>query len=437
MSIIKLSLLGAIITSSLLVLGVMGGSVFATGNQIEITEFMANPKVVTDANGEWVEIINNSPDSVTLENWDIDGSTINPSLIIEPGQSKVICRNLDETQNGGVICDAKSSYSLGNTSDSILLRNENNQVVSRMEYFDGQVIEGSSSEKHGEDLLSNSSHQYGNGDFGTPANNQFGVIIVHSIEETNNDEYPNFLGGETLSKNWEVKLFKLAENHWEERNVTETTGFNFPNSAMFITSPGEYAVCLTVPEDHYDTFAKKSLTYFVFEDTQIGNGSKNPKSNLCSKVSIDSNEYENHYLGAKKKFEQGTAIRVHVMNDDNNNGYPDFGLENLIAGRKVNVYSSQDWEDAESNTPTQSTYTTGLPYSESAILHIDSPSDYWVVCVEISENENTTFAREIASWTTYPDRSVPNTKLGVDHGLNCAKTSIHDGQLKSVVLGIH
>jgi hypothetical protein len=95
-----------------------------------VSEIMQNPKIVTDANGEWYEIYNDS-------GWDVDllglitldlGTevhVITASVIVPAGDYAVIAGKSDPLINGGILVDYAwgSGFSLGNADDEIVLAN--------------------------------------------------------------------------------------------------------------------------------------------------------------------------------------------------------------------------------------------------------------------------------------------------------------------------
>jgi hypothetical protein len=94
---------------------------------IIITEIMKDPNVVTDANGEWFEVFNNTGANVDLAGWTIkdDGSdshVIAGSVIVPSYGFAVLGRNADPATNGGYTCDYEyTGFILGNDDDEIVL----------------------------------------------------------------------------------------------------------------------------------------------------------------------------------------------------------------------------------------------------------------------------------------------------------------------------
>jgi hypothetical protein len=81
---------------------------------IIITEFMANPGVATDANGEWFEIYNNTGSQINLNGWIIKDNfgadTIEGDKYIASNDYFVFCANETLAVNGGVPTDYDYVY---------------------------------------------------------------------------------------------------------------------------------------------------------------------------------------------------------------------------------------------------------------------------------------------------------------------------------------
>lgn len=114
----------------------------ATTPDIIITEIMLNPDAVSDANGEYFEIYNNTASTVDINGWAIKDAggvshTINNggALDIVSGGYLVLGRNSDSGTNGGVTVNyAYSGFSLTNSEDEIILESSSGNEVDRVEY---------------------------------------------------------------------------------------------------------------------------------------------------------------------------------------------------------------------------------------------------------------------------------------------------------------
>lgn len=99
------------------------------GKVVRLTEFMADPKRVTDRAGEWIELSNPGILPVDLDGWRLtDGRRdshlirVSGGLTIPPGGSIVLGLEFDGRLNGGVQVDYRyEGFHLSNESDRIRL----------------------------------------------------------------------------------------------------------------------------------------------------------------------------------------------------------------------------------------------------------------------------------------------------------------------------
>ncbi|MEC7985584.1 MAG: lamin tail domain-containing protein [Myxococcota bacterium] len=104
-----------------------------TGDII-ITELMNNPTAVSDDDGEWIEIFNNSENRINLQGLEVsdDGDdffTIDSMLILPAQEHMIFARNSDAAANGGVnSVYGYSNFILSNTSDSVILSHQGRMI---------------------------------------------------------------------------------------------------------------------------------------------------------------------------------------------------------------------------------------------------------------------------------------------------------------------
>jgi len=152
----------------------------ASVSDLLLTEIMANPLSVSDANGEWLELFNPTSDSidlsgVTLSDISSAGHIIsdNSNLFVKPGDYFVLARNGDTTANGGFNADYVygSGFSLSNSSDEIIFSDTTGELL-RLDYGSGFAPAGKSMELIDAVILQSnyaaSTSQFGLGDWGTP-----------------------------------------------------------------------------------------------------------------------------------------------------------------------------------------------------------------------------------------------------------------------------
>ena len=117
---------------------------------VVVTEFMANPDAVSDGNGEWIELFNNTTAPIDIEGWTIADN--NGSHVITTGGSLpipslgfvVLGRNTLTSANGGVVLDYSyaGSLSLASAGDNIDLSDEAANPITSLVYGSGVVQAG-------------------------------------------------------------------------------------------------------------------------------------------------------------------------------------------------------------------------------------------------------------------------------------------------------
>lgn len=296
----KLALSGAIFVALAAIIG-SGTVSAATPGSLSIAEFMANPAVVTDANGEWIELTNTSNATVNLTGWDIDGSTISGSPFVRPGHSLVVCKNANTALNGGVVCDATSNFSLGNTADTINVRDENNLVIATLSYSENTVVEGKSNYA---DLSKESGRKYNADNFGTPAHNQTtppvlpGEIRVHHTIDTNNNLWPDFNAGEPHFKGRIVRLYQVNGSGWQAKGEVQTTGEYYAKSAKFVVDPGKYALCEVAVPGFSQSFSRTITGWYSAPEVGVTNQStQTDEYAKCIPVNVSSQVLSSHVFG--------------------------------------------------------------------------------------------------------------------------------------------
>lgn len=147
----------------------------ATFENLWISEVMANPAALPDAQGEWFELYNPTGDSFNLRGLTIgdDGSDlhrIDSDLLILPGHFLTLARSSAPGFTPDYVYD---SFTLANSADEIVLRNELTELL-RLDYAAGFSVAGVSRElltlpmRASAYALTPAAFAYGAGDLGTP-----------------------------------------------------------------------------------------------------------------------------------------------------------------------------------------------------------------------------------------------------------------------------
>ena len=152
-----------------------------------INEIMQNPSAVTDGNGEWFEIYNDTNAAIDIDGYTIrdDGSDThrinNGGPLMVPAFGYVVLGpNADQGTNGGAPVDYAygGGWFLSNSADEVILEDAAGAEVDRVEYDGGPVFPdptGASMALRNPALDNNdgtnwctASTAFGDGDFGTP-----------------------------------------------------------------------------------------------------------------------------------------------------------------------------------------------------------------------------------------------------------------------------
>jgi hypothetical protein len=102
---------------------------------ILISEFLANPQAVTDAAGEWIEVVNADTVAVNLRDWVLrdngsDRHRIAVDLWLQPGEYAVLGLEADIAANGGAPVDyVYRSITLANRNDALILAAPDGQAA--------------------------------------------------------------------------------------------------------------------------------------------------------------------------------------------------------------------------------------------------------------------------------------------------------------------
>jgi hypothetical protein len=161
---------------------------------IIITEFMADPSVVTDANGEWIEIFNTTNNTIDISGFYLsDGGADTTQLIsatpllIAPASYFVLGVNGDISINGGVSVNyVLSGYTVNNSSSSIILTDSLFNIIDETNYSLTSFGVSTNLDPFFFDAISNDDPDswcdgtlpYGSGDLGTPGGNNVSCTTI-------------------------------------------------------------------------------------------------------------------------------------------------------------------------------------------------------------------------------------------------------------------
>ena len=149
-----------------------------------VTEVMPNPDVVSDSNGEWFEVQNNTGAAIQMQGLTLADNAgahvIGSSVLVPAGGYALFCRNGDSLLNGGLVCDYEygSDLQLANGGDEVNIL-AGATVISRMDYSSSSAGQSLTAQCPTCDVLSptipgftnllNDPTYDGGNNFGTPA----------------------------------------------------------------------------------------------------------------------------------------------------------------------------------------------------------------------------------------------------------------------------
>lgn len=115
---------------------------------VYITEIMTNPNRVSDPDGEWFEIRNDSGRDLDLNGMiigsDTDGDyhliSSSAPIIVASGEFAILAANMDSSSNGGVtaVYEYGSDITMSNEVDDLWLKT-NDLIIDRVEWDDGEL----------------------------------------------------------------------------------------------------------------------------------------------------------------------------------------------------------------------------------------------------------------------------------------------------------
>jgi len=165
-----------------------------SSNSIVLNEFMANPSSSsTEADGEWIELYNNTSDWINLSDWEIKNNygqeIVLATYLLPPGGYYVLGACGDESLNGGLIPNYVYSDFTIHESGSISIFSSTRLLIDKIEYDSSWPVQsGYSCERINPGWISNDASSwdiavlsYGNGDMGTPGSQN--SVYVNSFAQ--------------------------------------------------------------------------------------------------------------------------------------------------------------------------------------------------------------------------------------------------------------
>ncbi len=166
-------------------------TVAASPAKLVLNELMPDPTLVSDANGEWFEVMNAGGTDADLLNYYIGsandpGATIVSSVIVPAGGYVVLGRNADISTNGGVAVAYSygTAITLANAGDWLTLKDPGGVTVDSVRYTSSRPGKSWSLKdplaEHstiGEPIWQLATSLYNSADFGTPNAQNDGYVL--------------------------------------------------------------------------------------------------------------------------------------------------------------------------------------------------------------------------------------------------------------------
>ena len=304
---------------------------------VVINEIMLNPLSVEDELGEWIEIYNNSEEIIDLHNWYIqDAETdlhiIQESLILSPGDFLVLGINADETVNGGVVVDYQySDFYLDNSEDEIMILSPDGVLMDSLAYDEGLFfpnLEGSAMALLDVNMENScgfnwrqAASPYGNGDLGSPGQDNSGIIPDLKIKDIQYTEDPSGhsdLVGQrvTVSGTLSIEPFGFFSDFFFLQDSLGMWSGILVHYANFVAYQDSVQLTGTVAEAWGD------LTILIgienFENLGIGNIIIDPIEVSTEEISTTGENGESY---------EGVLVKVSGICDNDNLGWREWSLD--------------------------------------------------------------------------------------------------------------
>lgn len=245
-----------------------------------VSEFHPNPKVVADADGEWLEIYVRR--RVDLNGLEIGKMLGDPEMVVgssecvtvEADSYVVLARNLDPDRNGGLPrADLLLDMSIGNSGGTLVLSREG-QLLDQVTYtrsFDGKALNLDPDYLDADvnddpEVFCAATEVYGDGDFGTPGAPNTECPIAppegQCHDGTGFVELDPPALGEVVITEFMANPAVVGDSVGEWFEILATADFHL-NGLELGTAPGEVRetvvseACLPVRAGQYVVFARR------------------------------------------------------------------------------------------------------------------------------------------------------------------------------------
>ena len=268
--------MSAVLAISIFSLSISGAPALA--QNVVISEFMANPVVITSANGEWIELHNTTNQPQDIAGYTVSTSSAShqlassnlvagSSLTLAPKGNFLMCRNTDEAQNGGIAnCNyGWSGVNLDESGSTIGLKDNRNFSIDSVTYESANAVNGQSTiverDANNQPALSQDSsniYDVANGNTGTPGTANLDIdkpyVKINSPTSGQKIKAMIYVKGDisdTNLKDFKVFMRKVDSNvNLESSGWTPAPSDNMVDQNLYSINSVNYA------DGQYDIFVK-------------------------------------------------------------------------------------------------------------------------------------------------------------------------------------
>lgn len=180
-------------------------------------------------------------------------------------------------------------------------------ITSYVTFDDTSVLNQSGEIDEGKLCVSVPDMEYGKITSHVFGNNIGGEIRVHQVTDTNGDGWPNFLGIETHTAGWTIRLYRINHlDEWKLTGETVTTNLPYNAAAKFNVAAGDYVLCEVLQDGFVQSYGRNILGWYNIPPSEVTNISgASDEAEDCITLSLSSNQISGHIFGNIPEEDEG------------------------------------------------------------------------------------------------------------------------------------
>jgi len=239
-----------------------------------ITEIMPNPDAVSDSEGEYIEIYNNTDQSIDLSGYQIvdagDNSVTINDLTISADDFVILAQTSDFLGDGSMTADYDNIPGLNNSDESIYLKNSSDETICEVNYSSSSAgialelgkLTDSDDGTISESELKNAVRVMDNGDKGSPgeAGGTLGInpfvhpqVFINEINPKHGETDPEF-----------IELIGPAGTDISGYTITHYNGAETVDGGLWSHTIGNFSI----PDDGNTDNAGNKIGFFVIGNSE-------------------------------------------------------------------------------------------------------------------------------------------------------------------------